>query len=170
MGFISAGEKLLHEEVSAVLLPGEAVIRSGIGTRQLKFRMMNVNVALTNLRLLTDVNKKTVQAARVASAAGGGLGGGSGGGITGAVSGAIGGIIGANIVTSLKAGTIALGDITDIRKAKYKLFGFIPTRDIAIEFDIASGESLILLFNSRNEWFDDIEAARQAILPTTASN
>jgi hypothetical protein len=151
MDILKKGRELLEEDTRVALLDGEQMQKTGLGTVAKGIKTGNVNVTVTNQRLMYDTNLKTMGAIAAGATAAGGAAGNL---ATGAASGAA-----AASTAYTPRFTTPLSNIVDVQPGRYKLFGFIPTRDTAINFKFADGKTLTILFEQRDEWLAAIKNA-----------
>lgn len=166
MGITDTIEAGLQEEFRGELQPGEAVLRSGIATWRIKtFKNVNVNLFLTNQRLIGEDNLHTVEVV----AAGGAIGGAIG---TGTVPGSVAGSVGAGSALLSKDGGFALvlASVKSLVPYRPKLLG-IPMADNTLDIVLQDGTVLTLVFgkSKRDVWQASIWQAVQASKQSTAA-
>ena len=154
---VSKMEVGLQGKIRTPLLPGETIVKQGIGTWKVgKIKVVNVDVFLTNQRLIFQDNLKSAAIGYAAAA----VGAGSVGGIGAAFAGG-GGALSATL-TKQGGGAIPLQDIGSVTTERYKALGFIPGRYPMLVFTVKSLDQPIkILFRNYQEWLAQISQALQ---------
>lgn len=158
---IDSVNKALQENIRVELKPGERILNSGLASWQINnLKVINANVFITNMRLIVEDNIKSAKIAATGGIIGGAVGGEMSLGVSGAMMDSGAAILMKNRILRSKTGgfNVPLSDIISVTPGRYKMFGFIPTTNVAAVIKLTSStRPITLLFNNRDAWVTQIK-------------